>query len=159
GMGREFWFRSVFVAERSLRFAATVHETKVRSSQNRPEWHTASRTIPLHKQASACESKLFGLSVLEWRTSRCGCHRLQCGDRFVSCGKNGRDHRSSRERTAGRGTFGKQCVAERHFDFVQRDTGFFGCELCQDCVGAGADVLSAAGHAHCSVIAQLDTCL
>ena len=70
--------------------------------------------------------------------------------------QNGRDHRSGHHRTARERAFRKRCIAERHFDFVERHAGFFGGELREDRVGAGADVLRAAGDAGGAIVAKLD---
>ena len=61
--------------------------------------------------------------------------------------RNGRDHRTGRHRAAGERACRKRCIAKRHFDFVERDAGLLGCELREDRIGAGADVLRGAGDA------------
>ena len=61
-----------------------------------------------------------GLRFSKGDPGRCRGDRQQRLDCLVSRGKDGRDYRSCRHRTARNRTFGKRCIAKRHFYFFER---------------------------------------
>ena len=74
--------------------------------------------------------------------------------RFTAIGGGGQ-HGAGGHRAARRGSVGQRGVAEEHVDAIERHAGLCMHDLREDRVGAGADVLRGAAHAHAAILAEL----